>query len=373
MTNVWSGRRSHWGIMFKPMVRHPRLYTMATLRRTIARAWKDRVLGLAAEAGFWQLLSLPPLLLAVLGTIGYVGSLTGHNTVNRIEHSILQAAGHLLTSETVRVTVKPTIDDILRKGRPAVISLGFILSLWSGSTAMATYVNTITIAYGERDARGAVRSRLLALRLYILQVISAVILLPALVLGPRLINEILGKHLTPWLHHAVTLIYWPIAIGLSLAILASLYHMSVPHRRRWRSALPGAVFAIIIWFVGSWGLRQWVAFFFDRTIAYGALAAPVAVLLFLYVTALAVLLGAELNATLDLTREEFAREERAKIQSEVGTNGQLKGQSPAPASSPTTLAPVCFEKKNGTPPPPSPVARATPQPGGSPVSETRAR
>src|ERR1700712_2734508 len=102
MTRVWHQRRSHWGIMFKPMVRHHRLYTMATLRRTLARAWKDRVLGLAAEAGFWQLLSLPPLLLAVLGTLGYFGSITGHNTTDRIEHTILQAAGHLLTSDTVR-------------------------------------------------------------------------------------------------------------------------------------------------------------------------------------------------------------------------------------------------------------------------------
>jgi membrane protein len=282
------------------------------LRRTLARAWKDRVLGLAAEAGFWQLLSLPPLLLAVLGTIGYLGSLTGHTAVDRIENTILQAASHLLTTDTVQKSVKPTIDSILRKGRPDVISIGFIASLWSGSTAMATYVNTITIAYGERDARGAVKSRLLALRLYVLQVISGVILLPALVLGPTEIDRLLGKRTTPWVHHAVTLAYWPIAGILSLVILASLYHMSVPHRRRWRSALPGAVFALIIWYLGSWGLREYVGFVFNRTIAYGALAAPVAVLLFLYVTALAVLLGAELNATLDLTREDMAGEDRAR-------------------------------------------------------------
>jgi membrane protein len=172
---------------------------------------------------------------------------------------------------------------------------------------MATYVNTITIAYGERDARGAVRSRLLALRLYLLQVVSGVILLPALILGPTVIDRILGKHLTPWLHHAITLIYWPIAVLVALALLTSLYHLSVPHRRKWRSALPGAIFAILIWAIGSWGLRKYVAFVFSRTIAYGTLGAPVAVLLFLYVTALAVLLGAELNATLDLKREELAR------------------------------------------------------------------
>jgi membrane protein len=296
---------------------------------TLRRAWHDRVLGLAAEAGFWQLLSLPPLLLAVLGTIGYFAGLTGHTAVDSVEHSILQAAGHFLTNSTVQNTVKPTIDDILRKGRPDVISIGFITSLWSGSSAMATYVNTITIAYGERHERGAVRSRLLALRLYILQVLSGVLLLPALVLGPSYIDRLLGKHTTPWVHHAVTLIYWPIAVALALVILATLYHLSVPHRRRWRSALPGAVFALIIWALGSWALRSYIKFVFAHTIAYGALAAPVAVLLFLYVTALAVLLGAELNATLDLTREELERHDAEQ------------------AAAATTVTPVRFDKPAG--------------------------
>jgi membrane protein len=330
MTSTWFQRPSHWGVMIKPMVRRQRrLYTMATLRRTFARGWRDRILGLAAEAGFWQLLSLPPLLLAVLGTIGYFAGLTGHSAVDSVEHSILQAASHFLTDSTVQKTVKPTIDDILRKGRPDVISIGFITSLWSGSSAMATYVNTITIAYGERHERGAVKSRLLALRLYMLQVLSGVILLPALVLGPTYIDRLLGKHTTPWVHHAVTLIYWPIAVAVALVILATLYHLSVPHRRRWRSALPGAVFALLIWSLGSWALRSYIKFVFAHTIAYGALAAPVAVLLFLYLTALAVLLGAELNATLDLSREELERLDREQ------------------AAAATTVTPVRFDKPAG--------------------------
>ncbi len=340
--------------MFKHMVRHRRLYTMATLRRTLSKAWRDRVLGLAAEAGFWQLLSLPPLLLAVLGTVGYLGSLTGHNAVDRIENSILQAASHLLTDSTVQETVRPTIDDILRKGRPDIISIGFILSLWSGSTAMATYVNTITIAYGERDARGAVRSRLLALRLYLLQVLSSVILLPALVLGPSVIDHLLGKHVTPWLQDVITGIYWPIAGLAALSMLTSLYHLSVPHRRPWRSALPGAVFAILIWVVGSWLLRKYVSFVFDKTIAYGALGAPVAVLLFLYITALAVLLGAELNATLDLSRDELARADQARLEREAAreaeaspADGGQQVNGDAPATQPIGLRPVRFEKTTG--------------------------
>jgi membrane protein len=269
----------------------------------LKKAWQDRILGLAAEAGFWQLLSLPPLLLAVFGTIGYFGDTFGLDLAGRIEQSVLQASSHVLTASTVTNSVQPTIEEVLRNGRPDVISLGFLLSIWSGSTAMSTYVNTITIAYGERELRGAVKSRLLALRLYLAQVITGVVLLPSLVLGPTLINRLLNqKGVDLWLRRLVTFTYWPLVAMLSLTILTSLYHLSVPNRRPWRKAVPGAVLAMGIWLVGCYGLRVYVSAVFDRAVVYGTLAAPVAVLLFFYITAFAVLLGAEFNATLDQNR-----------------------------------------------------------------------
>jgi membrane protein len=281
--------------------------------RTLAKAWKDRILGLAAEAGFWQLLSLPPLLLAVFGTLGYLGEAFGQDFARRIETSLVQLSQHVLTASTITDSLQPTIEDVLRNGRPDVISVGFLLSFWSGSTAMATYVNTITIAYGERDARGAIRSRLLALRLYLAQVVTGVLLLPALVLGPTLINRLLDQqHVDRWLRRLVTFTYWPLVALLSLTILTSLYHLSVPHRRPWRQAVPGALLAMGIWLVGCYGLRLYVSAVFDRAVVYGTLAAPVAVLLFFYITAFAVLLGAEFNATLDQARRE--RETPPRVQ-----------------------------------------------------------
>ena len=73
---------------------------------------------------------------------------------------------------------------MLRRGRADVISVGFLLALWAGSSATATFVNTVTIAYGMRDLRGAVHSRLLALGLYLLTVVIGIVLLPVMVIGP---------------------------------------------------------------------------------------------------------------------------------------------------------------------------------------------
>jgi membrane protein len=164
---------------------------------------------------------------------------------------------------------------------------------------MATYVNTITIAYGQRELRSAVRSRLLALLLFVAQLISGVVLLPALVLGPDLVSKLFDAHRHHLVGVLVTVLFWPVVALAALSMLTSLYHLSLPVRRPWRSALPGALFALVCWVVGSYLLRLYLEAVFGNELVYGSLAAPVAALLFFYITALAVLLGAELNAALD--------------------------------------------------------------------------
>jgi membrane protein len=280
--------------------RRGRLATARSLAAsTIARAWRDRVLGLAAEAGFWQLLSLPSLLLAVIGLIGYFSGSLGPDTLHDLEHAIIRGLKNVIVPSAVDSSVKPALDRILRGGRADVVSIGFIVSFWTGSSAMATFVNTITIAYGLRHHRGAVRSRIVALQLYLAFVAVGVVLLPLLVLGPTLITD-----LTPhqWRHvvHLVTLIgYWPVVALISLALLTSLYHLAIPVRTPWRRAVPGAVLGLTVWLVGSVLLRLWLTWAFRSTATYGPLSAPVAVLIFMYLTALAILLGAELNAEID--------------------------------------------------------------------------
>jgi membrane protein len=307
-----------------PAGRRGRLATVGGLiRSTLSRAWGDRVLGLAAEAGFWQLLSLPSLLLAVLGLLGYFSSALGPDTLHAVERAILHGARHVIVPSAVDSTVQPAVDRILRGGRADVVSIGFIVSFWTGSSAMATFVNTITIAYGLRHHRGAVRSRIVALELYLGFVAVGVVLLPLLVLGPSLITRLSPDN---WRHvvHELTLIgYWPVVVLISLALLTSLYHLAIPVRTPWRRAVPGAIVGLLLWVAGSVLLRMWLTWAFQSSKAtYGPLSAPVAVLFFMYLTALAILLGAELNAEIDrlwpVHATEQARREEAGA---VGSTG----------------------------------------------------
>jgi len=267
--------------------------------RTAGEFWQDRVMGLAAEAAFWQLLSMPPLLLAVLGMIGFFGGLLGDDTLASVEHTILAGAGRVMTPSAVRSVVQPAVESVLTRGRLDVASIGFLLSIWSGSTAMATFVNTITIAYDLREHRSAVKSRLLALVLYLGAVVAFVVILPALVLGPTLLQRLAPREVRAEVTAVVNASYWPVVILGSISLLTTLYHLAVPVRTKWVRALPGSLVALMIWLLGSLALRWYVGLVVRASSAYGSLSAPIAVLLFFYVTALAVLIGAELNAEID--------------------------------------------------------------------------
>jgi membrane protein len=280
----------------------------------LRRAWHDRVLGLAAEAGFWQLLSLPSAILAILGTIGFFSGALGADNLNHLQRSMDTGLAHLIVPSAVQSTIDPALHRILFGGRIDVVSISFLVSLWTGSSAMATYVNTITIAYGLREARGAVSSRLLALRLYVGFVLASIILLPVLVLGPGHLVAVFPDKWHDGVHLATEIAYWPFVVLISLALLATLYHRAVPVRTPWRRALPGAVVAMLVWLVGSFFLRAWLVFAFRKTATYGPLSAPVAVLLFLYLTALAILFGAELNAEFD---RSWPRPETEGLRSEA--------------------------------------------------------
>ena len=164
---------------------------------------------------------------------------------------------------------------------------------------MATYVSTITIAYGLRHQRSAVRSRLLALALYFGFVAVSVVILPLLVIGPSKFEHLFPNRWHHVVHTIVSIGYWPAVALITLALIATLYNLAVPVRLPWRRALPGAVVALVLWLVGSTLLRLWLEWAFRSTATYGPLSAPVAVLVFLYLTALAILLGAELNAEID--------------------------------------------------------------------------
>jgi membrane protein len=278
------------------------LYRNVSKRRTAWLLIKDtvnscieyRILGLAAEAAFFTLLSVPPLLLSMLGLLGYVDDWTGADTIASVEANILEASRTILTDKGVTQIAEPVLHDVMEGGRPDVISLGFLFALWSGSRAVNVFIDTITVMYGLDGVRGIVKTRLVAFALFLAALLIGSVALPLMVAGPDAVVNIV-----PWSTTVVQVLYWPVVIVLSIAFLTTLYHVSVPVRSPWIEDVPGALVALGMWVLGSFLLRIYLTNTVEGPTIYGSLAAPVAVLLWIGVSAFAVLVGAAVNAAID--------------------------------------------------------------------------
>lgn len=262
---------------------------------TVGSCMRYRVTGLAAEAAFFAVLSVPPLVFALAGAVGYVSDQFSAAQVEEVRLAVLDLSGQFLTQSAVDKVIEPTIETVLDGGRFDVISIGFVLALWSGSRALNVFIDTITIMHGLGGHRGIVKTRALSFVLYIMAMVSGAVSLPLVVAGPRFVESVLPDRL-----QVLSQFYWPVVVLLCICFLATLYHVSVPVRTNWSFNLPGATFSLLAWVGGSYALR-WILTVTagDSKSIYGPLAAPIAVLLWLYIVAIAVLIGAAVNAAFD--------------------------------------------------------------------------
>jgi membrane protein len=269
-----------------------------------------RVTGLAAEAAFFAILSLPPLIFGLAGSIGFIASRYFEvETIEDIKIQIADLAARALTDDSIKNVIVPTLDQVLDGGRPDVISIGFVLALWSGSRALNVFVDTITIMYGMGGKRGIIGTRALSFSLYCAALVIGIIVLPLVLAGPDAVNALLPQRVD-----FLNQLYWPVVTILSAGFLNTLYHLSVPVRTPWVSDLPGSFLALSIWILGSFVLRWILQSTVGGTSIYGPLAAPIAVLMWLYMTAIAVLIGAALNAVVDrLWPHKSRKDHRAEV------------------------------------------------------------
>ncbi|WP_255497961.1 YihY/virulence factor BrkB family protein [Nakamurella sp. PAMC28650] len=266
--------------------------------RTLSKAWSDSLFGMSSQAAFWSALSTAPLLLALLGSVGFVANWFGKDTINKVRDQIDIFLHGIFNQEVAQNLVGNTVDTILRNGQADVVSVGFVISLWAGSSAMSAFVESITIAYGQHEARHPVAERFFALGLYLAALVSGVFLLPLLAIGPTTLPELFPKNFQSQVSTIVGIVYYPVlVIGLVL-LLATLYKLAPKHRHAWKRGLPGAFLAAAVFLVASFGLRLYLTYVYSHGLTYGALAVPITFLLFYYFVAMAIIIGAQFNNAL---------------------------------------------------------------------------
>jgi len=293
------------------------------LADTAATCMRYRVTGLAAEAAFFGVLSLPPLIFGLAGAIGFFTSTLDIRTLSGFREQLLDLSSRVLTPDVVRTVIEPTLDDVLSRGNAGVISIGFLIALWSGSRALNVFVDTITIMYGMAGTRGIVRTRALSFVLYLVFLVAGIVLLPLILAGPSLVGRVLPSGL-----EFIGGLYWPVVLLGSVCMVATLDHLSVPARTRWRADLPGAAITVAMWVGGSVLLRFVLSKSIGSTTIYGPLAAPIAFLLWLYVISIAVLIGAAFNSGLDDVFPRLSGIDHDDPDTDKPSEGNTEGNTP---------------------------------------------
>ena len=263
--------------------------------RTTLDAVQDRVVGLSAEVAFFAILSLPPLLLAIVAALGY---LPGDQSAAFVE-GVSAAARRVFTTDTVNDLIRPFLEDVVAAERIGVLSGAFAVAVFSASRAVRVVMTSVAIAY-DLETRPSWAQRLLGLLATLLLLVAVPVLLPLLLAGPDLGQELVGYDFVPLFVADV----WPYAYWLGVGVgavlgVGGLYHVAAPWWTPFRRDLPGAVLAVGIWIVSSAGLRTYAEQALIGREVFQLIAGPLVLLVWLYLLAFGLILGAEFNAELE--------------------------------------------------------------------------
>jgi membrane protein len=267
-------------------------------KRTLSKAWDDSIFSESAQAAFWQVLSVPPLLLGLLGSLAYIAPLFGPETLPLIEHRFISAADSFFSPSVVNEIIAPTITDVVRAARGEVVSIGFVISLWAGSSAISAFVDSVVEAHDQTPLRHPVRQRFFALGIYVVMLVVTIVVMPVIALGP----EKIARYIPASWDNVLQYGYYPV-LGLGLVLIVTvLYRVSLPKPLPTYRLVLGAVLATLVFLLASNVLRQYLRWISSTGYTYGALATPIAFLLFAFFLGFAVVIGAELNNAI---QEEF--------------------------------------------------------------------
>jgi membrane protein len=283
----------------EPLARAARL-----ARRVAAACHQDRVDGLAAEFAFFGVLSTFPGLLVVAALLGSAERLVGHDLASRSEALVLDTLDQVLTSSAAGL--RDAVSQLFARPSRGVAVVATATALVGLSRAWAVVIRALDLAYGVEERRPWLRQRLLGLALALSSVLLAVVGLAMIVVGPLFgageeLAERLG--LGALFAAAWTWLRWPLAFAALVGWAATVYHLAPARTFRWREALPGAVAAAVLWLVASSGFSLYLRLAAGANRVLGALGGALIGVLWLYLLALILLVGGELNGVLHRSRE----------------------------------------------------------------------
>jgi len=270
----------------------PRQLSSTVLEQLIA----NNIFGRAAELAFYFLFALFPLILLMTTLFGLFAS---HSV--ELQSNLLSYFADFLPPTAFQL-LKRVTTELATHASHGKLTFGVVSAFWVISSGISSMISFLNLAHHVRETRPWFKVQGIALGLSIL---ISILLLAALFM------VLVGSHFVGWLgiglrlHPMVVLVWkgiqWPTAILFVSTSCSLIYYWgpNLKDRRRWHWFTPGSAFGGFVWLAASFGFRMYLLFFNNYSASYGSLGAVMILLVWLYVTGLACLIGAEINAEIE--------------------------------------------------------------------------
>ncbi len=290
-----------------------------TSKQVGQRSWEginnDDVFGRSAQLAYYFFFAIFPLAIFLIAILGIVvgGSAAQQDLINYLTR-VMPASAHDMLQQTVSHSVQAS--------GGGKLTFGIVLALLSASGGMLALMGALNAIFEVREGRGMIRQRATALGLTLATGILVLLAIGLITFGGNLAHSVAGGSLY-WIWQIVQ---YPIAIAFLLFSYSLIYYFApnVDHPK-WHWVTPGAVVGVILWLIVSFGLRVYLHFFNTYSATYGALGAVMVLLLWFYVTGMAILIGGEINAVV----ERAAMNHGSREQQLGGGEKQVNRERPA--------------------------------------------
>jgi membrane protein len=260
-------------------------------KRTYRESMEDNILGLAAQLAFYFFLALFPALLFLIALASF---LPGHT----LEAGVDQLAGFM--PPDVLNIIRGQMTQLAEGQDTGLLTFGIVGAIWSSSAALVAIVDAMNRAYDVEETRPWWKVRLTAILLTIGLAVFIILSFSLVLVGPVVAEWLAGTYgLGAAFEWGWKILQWPVALMLVALGLAIVNHYAPNAEQEWRWLTPGAMVATIAWLIASLGFRFYVVNFGDYNETYGMVGAVMVLMLWFYISGLAILFGAEMNAEIE--------------------------------------------------------------------------
>jgi membrane protein len=275
----------------------------SALVRTYADVESNHTLQMAAALSYYFVMALFPAMIflsAIVAFLPFAG----------LFDQVLDLMSRFVPSDGMDI-VRKVLADVVTPNRGTFLSLGFLATLWTASGGFAAAIEALNIAYDAEETRPFWKTRPLAMMLTLLIGLLLLVALGVMILGPHFGQWLANRmHLSRVWLWAWPYFHWMISVGFTVLAVEALYFLAPNVRQRFRATLPGAILSVLFWIGFSYLLGIYFRTFANFSKTYGTLGAGIALMVWLYWTGFAMLVGAELNAELAKRTKEGAIEQK---------------------------------------------------------------